>query len=258
MKRRTKIATLATTLLVGVTTLSIGFASWVISNNAETESTGNVKAESVEYANVELKVSPESGTSVVYGPNVAAADSEGWLTTDDATATESLTVTFTLTFKTVDKIDIGLVVADADSGIEDAWATAVELGFVKEDVTYAITGGTAQTYYEVNDATIQLKSEAAGYDASTEYTLTVTATFAWGEHFNSSNPYTYYNAKGRNDICEGGYQYDAEFDDEPSDDVTYADDAYASLSYLNELLGEGSGLTYTFTFTGYSAGYSAD
>ena len=85
----------------------------------------------------------------------------------------------------------------------------------------------------------------------TQYTVTLMVTFAWGTHFGNKNPYTYYNGYDQNDTREGGYLNEEAFTSEPEREVTYGEDAYASLAELGRLL---NGLHYIFTFTASNGG----
>ncbi len=273
MKRRTKVVALATSLLVGVSMIGVGFASWVISNNVEAKQSGNVSAESVALADVSLTAAVEG--EIKFGSPKDMSNAGAWLTETEKAGVESLTATFTLTMKGVDHIDTSFFVNKNDTSSPSAhsaeWTKATTtLNFVDATVTYAettiapgsLSGKTdGSEMYAIDSSTgkITLVGEL---NKETEYMYSFTVTFKWGTHFGSQNPYAYYNTGKtpqqtrsdspygyKEDITGKTVFSDSNFEQSPSPDVTYMEDAWASLNELDFLL---QNQKYYFTFTGYS------
>lgn len=272
MKRRTKVVALATSLLVGVSMIGVGFASWVISNSVEGSATGNVTAESVAVADVELEVTPSDGATIHFGAPKDMNLPQAWLTNTESDK-ESLAVSFTIKLKGVDHIDLALHIDSQDKPTSDGtnWTEAQTRNFVG-DVTYSLgsvdsgslagrTDGTSN--YEIGSSDGKITaSKSQAPNMSTEYTIVVVATFKWGSHFGEQNPYTYYNTgkiagETRSDNPYG-YSEDitgdtvfsnSHFEESPAGPITYQEDAYASLNMLNYLL---QNQHYNFVFTAYS------
>lgn len=241
MKSKTKIVALVMSMLICISMIGVGFAAWVIVSQASGTSTGNIKAEAITDNSVTLTVTPTSGnTGIVFG-GLANTDTkpEGvtlktiWLKND--AETESLTVSFTLTVQgNVGKLSVGLGVATTEG--KDSWEQLVSKGYVTNP-TYAATAGDLDITVD-SDGVFHFGNDASAttshsFTSPTE--ITVTATFAWGNHFNGLNPYWYYNQHEMESVLSAG--------------TTYHQDANAALGALYEALGSADGVTYTFTFT---------
>ena len=255
MKRRTKVVALATSLLVGVSMIGVGFATWVISKEATDVANGNIVAETVSEAEIELTAAANGGlyfTAPAKGPNTGK-----WLSAD-ASEAENLKASITLTLKGVDHINTVFDVKKSEASVltTDWTAATTTYNFLgaysfalaaTPDGQSGVTNGN--TIYQIDSSTgaitVQDKQSVV---ADTTYTLYVEVTFAWGSHFGGVNPFTYYNEKERDNTCAGGYTYDPTFNANP-DSATYGQDALASLKKLEELV---NGCKYYFTFTGYS------
>lgn len=234
MKRRTKVVALATSLLVGVSMMGVGFASWVISNNAEATSTGNVKAESVTDNYVKLEANPVSGGEIIFGAPEQMSAQNPWLTNSNG-AKEKLTTTITLTVSAnIGDITMSLA-TEGYTTVEstDGFWKAVEANYIATPVVTIDSQGTANafsiegTLSESGNLTIK-RGEA---EITSETTITLKITFGWGSAFESKNPYNYYN-------------------DGTKTAATHHSDANTKLSGLYDYLNGENGLTYTFTFVG--------
>ena len=222
MKRKT--LTLVVGLLLTLSLVGIGFASWVISANDSETIIGNVEVQTVTDRRLDITVSELAfndgkyqGNSIVFGmptaEEIADAEIENpWLTNDAATL-ENLSVTFQVVVRfkqagsTINASDFTFnaapVVGDGVTGL-------VTAGY--------LTGPTVNVVEVVND-------NAEGNDKDeTKVTYNVTLSFAWGADFGNKNPYLYYNKL---------------------DVATYGDEAYAALNAINGL----SAFTYQVNIT---------
>ncbi len=175
MKRKTLTLTLC--LLVCLSLIGVGFASWIITKNVDENVDGNIVVDVVEDQRYSIETEwVGSKNSLVFGydPNVTQVEN-AWLTntTTDTTKNENLTVTLKVIVKNagaaVDKKPVATIsiVDDADTN----WAKAKAANLVT-DPTATVT-----------------KVEGEGNTGV--YNITITA--AWGTAFDSTNPYTYYN-----------------------------------------------------------------
>lgn len=230
MKLRTKAVAIAASVVVGVSMLGVGFASWVIANQSATgTASGNIKADSVSDSSTTLEITEgAAGQNIVFGAPSTQMTEDAWLTNDSDT-TEALTATFKLTVsENIGNISVSL--ASTGYGDEDGFWKAVEEGYLVAPVV-SISGSVAGafsvqtgTLSEDGTVTIARESQTAITDGAT---ITVTLTFGWGNKFGNKNPYNYYN----------GLDYE-----------TYHKVALSSLGTLYEYLNEENGLTYTVTF----------
>lgn len=218
MKRKT--LTLVVGLLLTLSLVGVGFASWVISANDSETIIGNVEVQTVTDRRLEIQVlsgvTSGKGDSIVFGMPTAKeiedADIENPWLTNDAADLENLSVTFqvVVTFKSGGEI----AASDFTFGATAEASTAVQ-GLVTEKY---LTGPTIEFTEVVDD-----NAEGNAPDA-TKVTYNVTLSFAWGDDFGTKNPYLYYNKL---------------------DVATYGDEAYAALNAINGL----SALTYQVNIT---------
>lgn len=197
----------------------VGYAAWVIAgadqkNNSEG---ANITAYTVTDKRISLTVAKaENDTNtIIFGkPADATAKDTDWLKAENDVATQDLDFHFVATVQNAQycsSVTATIAIADAN---KTAWDDAVAKGYV---VAPTITVGTA----------------ASQADGSATYAIT--GTFAWGEHFESKNPYTYYNGKTMSDKVG-------------TTDSTYADDAVAALSAIYKLNGASFVLTVTANY----------
>ena len=182
MKKKTLPILLSGLLAVSLT--SVGFASWVIVNNASAEQTGSVAVETVEVNNVTInfawsdndKSGDASESDSILSFGYKGAKNNGWLrNTDDASELGCAELKFTLSasatkgtasasyeFEVVDNASDGYATATSDTKkyIESVGVTEVEAG------TYKIA-------------------------------------ISWGDAFGNVNPYDYYNGEGKTAATHG-------------------------------------------------------
>lgn len=187
MKKKAMIMAVAS--LGSMALIGTGFAGWVISANTETSAKGVITAYDVK--DQRLTISGEKWTteksagsgSIIFGqPETKEKFDKPWFTFTNDVEKEVLTNSFTFNVASGDAKDTGnfkvtaeIVVEDADANT--AWQNAITNNVVaKPDVA---VGGTNGVY------TL----------AETPTAVTIGLTFNWGSHFNSKNPYNFYNAK---------------------------------------------------------------
>ena len=182
--------------------VSVGFASWVISQGDEETVQGTILVDEVSDQSHVLTVSSTGVNPIAFKANATTAG-KGWLTADAAgenlVASYGITVTnltdaskISATVKAGKVVD-GAFVEDASSA---GYLKANSEGLVGALPTPAITGSST-------DGT---------------FSGSVALTFTWGSHFGGDNPMDFYN----------GF----EADDEITTGVTYAADASAKLNLL--------------------------
>lgn len=253
MKRRTKVVALATSLLVGVSMMGVGFAAWVISNNAEATATGNITAEAIKdeaLTENDFKITDgASGTTITYGvpENANVNDASHWLHADSATKTELLT--HAITFSVSSNVNtISVAYAASGSNIEgtekNGWDLAVERGYVGA-ISYSISGQdvNSKAYFTGTGTTFTKNTEADF--GNTNVTITITVQFTWGSHFGGQNPYEYYAGKAMSDSRSDGYSLGSS-SEWTNTAGTYKDDALASLQDLETIL---NNVSYSLKFT---------
>lgn len=230
MKKRT--ITIAISLLACIALLGVGFASWIITNDAGDEANGNVQVDTVTNDSIELLNA--SATDVVFGP---ISGQGGWLSTA-GTKTEQLTTTVTVK---VSKADYYVNGTDGDTKLKglkvklavvdkasDGFAAALAAGYV------AAAPYTSETMFTFNASLAEGKFTAVeDSEDSNKMTLTFQIAFAWGTKFNGTNPSAFYNTKTATDTS-----------DEAS--LTWAQHAEKHLGQLNTYL---TGVTFKVTVT---------
>lgn len=193
MKRKTM--TMMLCLLCTLALVSEGFASWVISVDAEANASGSIEVDTVTDNRVYVSdVTFTSDNSKIYFGAPATMNKEGAWLTNTSSETENLVVTFTFnvysksTRQDTDLVDAkvtggALVVTDAsgDNSGKTAYDNAIKNKYIQ-----------AGTVNVVNVSTGKYKG---------------TITFAWGEYFKNSsgtsvNPYDYFNSLSSADYAD--------------------------------------------------------
>lgn len=200
--RKAIVAVVSVFLTISLT--AVGFASWLISNDASTNGTGNVKASNVSDAilGVTIEHADNLGT-INFGP--LKDDTEGNIRydTDEAEDFESLEITVggkINKFATLKQMEIKIqvpdsVIAAAGYGLKAESTNEYE---VKSELPQYITlpAGAAdekgnlidpskKVVYQATDTKVFTAGEG---DAAT---FSFTVTFGWGELFKKGNPGKY-------------------------------------------------------------------
>ena len=196
MKRKTM--TLVLCLLAALALVSVGFASWVISVDANETVNGNIKVENVVDSRLKATITP-SAPSIVFGtPDTTA--STGWLT-NTSIGKQVLEVKFTIVVTEGDKPYTGKankITASYKEGVvtDDSDGTTVK------QIT-PVADGTEGNYAKAVAAKyVTAMNLSAVTETSTQGTYEVTFSVGWGEAFGNTNPYTYYNALKVEDEAE--------------------------------------------------------
>ena len=202
--------------LTAVSLFAVGFASWVISGTDETTVTGAITVETV--SDDDLYVIESVGslpTAIIFGTpdsSTMAGITDPWLTAPGV-AEQVLNFSFNVSVKNLDSsnfntvLTAAIVANDPNTSDEFSYANAASSNLVGALPTLTIAHSSGNT-------------------------VTVSGSFAWGSHFDGSNPYVYYNGHAATDEVSTG--------------LSYAADAKASLESLYNNL---SGVTYTITLT---------
>ena len=204
--------------------ISVGFASWVITQDASEEVKGNIYVDTVQNNAHVMTVSPTSGAQINFTrPESPTATTYSWLS-ETTSNYEQLSASFTVTVTNV---------ADAATGKAHLSASLVSGKisgdvFTQDETGQGYLGAVAANYV----IALPVPTVADGSVTSNVYTTTVSFTLGWGTYFGSQNPYYFYNAHQANE--------------EKSSGLTYAADADAALTALNTFL---DGVSYKLTLS---------
>ena len=200
--RKAIVAVVSVFLTISLT--AVGFASWLISNNASTNGTGNVNASNVSDAILGVTIDKATNLGKInFGPLKDDTDGNIRYNTDEAEDFESLEITVggnINKFATLKLMEIKIqvpdsVIAAAGYGLVDGSETDYE---VKTDLPKYITlpAGAAdkngnlivpanKVEYQATDSKVFTAREG---DAAT---FSFTVTFGWGDLFRYKNPGKY-------------------------------------------------------------------
>lgn len=200
--RKAIVAVVSVFLTISLT--AVGFASWLISNDASTNGTGNVKASNVSDAilGVTIEKADNLGT-INFGPLKDDTTGNIRFNENEAEDFESLKITVTGTinkFATLEQMEIKIrvpdsVIAAAGYGLVTGSDTKYE---VKSDLPQYITlpAGAADEKGNLIDPSKTVVYQAtdtnvftAGADDSAGFKFDV--AFGWGELFQYKNPGKY-------------------------------------------------------------------
>ena len=177
MKRKTLTLTLC--LLACFAVISVGFAAWIITNDAREEVTGNIQVDTVTDSRLSIEIDSEAGSTITFGKPEGYADG-GWLINDDET-TEVLTAT--IVFKVKKGNDY--VAFDAQ-GTEKIAVSATFASNITTEENKGVENKTLITLPQ--EALTVVKGEA-------ENTYKIVLEFGYGETFGKVNPYNFYKDK---------------------------------------------------------------
>ena len=244
MKRKT--LTLVLCLLTVMSLVGVGFASWVISADDYEKISGNIVVDTVTDARYTLTITnPEIKDIILTGPENAT---NGWLTYVDDNEKGNVNLTVVYTFS-VTKNDGSKFVKK--SNVVDGY-TYEFLSDLNIDVKFngpkEKDGENDTKFGTLLTNNVISKISKDGYIVSNVVlsnddktaTFNVTVGYSWGSLFENENPFTYYNTKGANDLCN------AVVDQITADQATWADHANYYLTLLSEIDGLAS---YNATIT---------
>lgn len=186
-----------------VSLAAVGFASWLISNDASTKGTGNVTASNVSDAILGVTIEKADNLGKInFGPDKGDETGNIRYNKDEADDFESLKITVSGSIKkfaTLKQMEIKIkvpdsVIAAAGYGLKDGSANEYE---VKSDLPKYITlpAGAADTNGNliVADSAVVYASDNAVFKPGADDTATFSfdVTFGWGTLFNGENPGIY-------------------------------------------------------------------
>lgn len=186
-----------------VSLAAVGFASWLISNDASTKGTGNVNASNVSDAILGVTIKNDTDLGKInFGPDKGDKTGNIRYNKDEADDFESLKITVSGSIKkfaTLKQMEIKIkvpdsVIAAAGYGLKDGSANEYE---VKSDLPKYITlpAGAADTNGNliVADSAVVYASDNAVFKPGADDTATFSfdVTFGWGELFKNNNPGKY-------------------------------------------------------------------
>ena len=186
-----------------VSLAAVGFASWLISNDASTKGTGNVTASNVSDAILGVTINnAENLGKITFGPD--KGDETGNIRYNKAEADDFENLKITVSgsikkFATLKQMEIKIkvpdsVIAAAGYGLKDGSTTEYE---VKTNLPKYITlpAGAADTNGNliVADSAVVYASDNAVFKPGADDTATFSfdVTFGWGELFGNKNPGRY-------------------------------------------------------------------
>lgn len=206
MKRKTLTLTLS--ILACLALIGVGFASWIISaNTSDSSGAGSFIVDEVKdrtYTISGQKWVNEKSEIIFSAPT--GETTNGWLT-NDSTKKENLSVTYQIT------VQYGDGTAATGLASEDS-----------KKLTAVVTAPGDSNYQKaISDGLIVAPTNAEVKETETAGVYEITVTYQWGSHFDSKNPYAYYNA-----------QIDPNAKIE-STEITYLEDAKSSLKTLEAI-----------------------
>lgn len=186
-----------------VSLAAVGFASWLISNDASKEGTGNVTASNVSDAILGVTIeNADNLGKITFGPDKGDETGNIRYNKDEADDFENLKITVSGSIKkfaTLKQMEIKIkvpasVITAAGYGLKDGSTTEYE---VKDNLPKYITlpAGAADTNGNliVADSAVVYASDNAVFKPGADDTATFSfdVTFGWGTLFNSENPGIY-------------------------------------------------------------------
>lgn len=234
---KSKLTISIASILSVLVLVGVGFAAWVIINpKVSADADGNIEVDTVTDNSYDIKaefVKTDDTTNgtIVFGKKDDTSITNPWLTNADKA--EKLTATLTLTaqnFKAESwakisqktlTVSMKTIKSNAD---DNGFATLVSSKYIAYPtlsgagiVPKALTAWTDTVEIKLADFTHTENATTATYE--------LTITFAWGDHFKTTdgtveNPYVYYNKKGY-----------AEAKDDASNALTAIHDALNGVSY---------------------------
>ena len=174
MKRKTLTLTLC--ILACFAVISVGFAAWIITNDAKEEVTGNITVDNVVDNTMTITVDTTDIKSIVFGGLETDGREHKWLVNN--TAKENLTVKFEITVK--------------KGGVETNDVTPEATIAVLKDGVLLGNDATDPYHTAITKKLITAPTvNVAKIDGDGKYQVTV--TYAWGTAFDGKNPMTHYD-----------------------------------------------------------------
>ena len=205
--------------------VSVGFASWVISQGDAKTVDGSIVVDTVQTKAHTITVTPTTGTQICFTrPESPTATTYSWLSETTSTY-ENLVASFNVSVANWD---------DTAANAKAKFSATLQSGKVSDDTFTADGESSGYNAAAAANYVIALPTPVVGNGEVAEgaWSTTVTVTFAWGAYFGSQNPYYFYNAHQASEIKTGT--------------TTYAQDANTALTALNEAL---NGVVYRLSLS---------
>ncbi len=220
MGSRKKSSTLLVSVFGLIALLSVGFASWEITNASTSASaSGNISADTVVDKRLKIEGGSWNSTKIYFGCDIGNTSyANPWLSnTSSETASMSATYSFNIICPSDKVMKLSCKGSDfkVSGDTSSAWSTAKSKNYVNEPTFSETVNTNNATDYAASDGATDMKSVPTS----------VTITFAWGSAFNSVNPYQHYNSASYSDSS--------------------ASEALEALQAIYAL----NGLTFSFTIT---------
>ena len=226
MKLKKKSGLISAVIALSCASLvSVGFASWVISQGDAKTVDGSIVVDTVQTKQHTITVSPTTGTQICFTrPENPTSTTYSWLSETTSTY-ENLVASFNVSVANWDD-----TAANAKAKFSATLQSGVASGenFTPDAANAGYNAAVSATYV----AALPTPVVADGSVADGAWSTTVTVTFAWGAYFGNQNPYYFYNAHQASEIKSGS--------------TTYAQDAQTALTALNAAL---SGISYRLSLS---------
>lgn len=209
--------------------VSVGFASWVISQGDQKTVDGTVFVDSVQNDTHTISEQAIANNKLSFAAPETATS--GWLTAQGTYDAEQLSVVVTFKVSNIPASYTGATVTLAAQGNTSGYNSAVDGGFIVEPANMTVTANAvADSFVAASPAKVDASNNPLGTQS-----YTATLTYSWGSKFGGVNPYTYYN-DGKTAAGHPETGADAE--------LTWAAIAERDLGLLNTHL---TGVTYLVT-----------
>jgi len=231
-----KILGLLIAVVALVSTIGVGFASWVITQDASKDMTAQINVEQVVDRRIALTMEWKDGKSEFnFTSPSAEAQTSGWLKVlaipasgDNAETLKAanLSVTLVMTIKNSEDSDSTANLDISVDGIE-ALLSAVngDNGDYLELKAVKLVHGSDSTDLTLKEGKYGFNDDITVNSTSNTVAYQLQMVFGWGDHFGNENPYTFYNAKT------------GSAETETDSGITWADDAKTALTALYNALG---------------------
>ena len=223
MKR--KSLTLLVCLLACLALGSVGFAAWVITNDANAQDTGTIRVDVVKDARLSITAEITEGEQIIFGAKEKDSSvANSWMKyeeTEDAGVklNENLKAKIKIVIGNFDYLDTLTITLTEDTSAY--YAQALDAEYV---AALPVITKTAEELKDIADAAADDENKIE----NGTLTVYLDIEFNWGEAFDGKNPIDYYN----------GFEY--------SDDL--ADESIEKLDDLREIFEGTEGAEHTVTY----------
>ena len=185
--------------------ISVGFASWVISQGDDQTVNGTILVDTVETKDYKItnltKVTGDAlDDKIIFGVDTSSWSGSPWLTntgtigTSSQTSVANLTASFSFKISNVEAASVSGNVATLTGTGYKLTATFANVGYddaLTDGLTYTDSSSVDHNYKNLVGA---LPTPTLSFDDDTDV-FTWSVTFTWGSDFGNKNPYQYFNEK---------------------------------------------------------------